>query len=123
MIRRYTFYVLITMVLLTLAASPAAFAQSQNGKRHTGSAASNGFGVAESLSGKVQMVIPGQELLVVNGPNNVPFDMKVTPRTLVVVNEKRGTIQSLVDQVGKPVTVAFVPERNGDFATRVEVTD
>ena len=123
MIRRYSFYVLVSMAVLALAAGPAALAQSQNAKRRAGSGASNGFGVAESLSGTVQMVVPDQNLLVVNGPNNVPFDMTVSPKTLVVVNERRGTIQSLVDQVGKPVTVAFKPERNGDIATRVEVTD
>lgn len=123
MIRRYSFYVLILMATLALAASPAAFAQSRNGKSGAGSGAANGFGVTESLSGKIQMVVPGQELLVVNGPNNVPYDMKVTPKTLVVVNEKRGTIQSLVNQVGQPVTVAFKPQRDGDIATRVEVTD
>lgn len=120
---RYSFRVLILTAALALAASPAAFAQSQNGKRGAGSAAANGFGVTESLSGTVQMVLPDQNLLVVKGPNNVPFDMKVTPKTLVVVNEKRGTIQSLVNQVGQPVTVAFKPQRDGDIATRVEVTD
>ena len=123
MIRRYSFYFLFSMAVLALAASPAAFAQSQNAKRRGGSGAGNGFGVTESLSGTVQMVVPDQNLLVVNGPNNVPYDMTVSSKTLVVVNERRGTIQSLVDQVGKPVTVAFKPERNGDIATRVEVTD
>ncbi|HVB98265.1 MAG TPA: hypothetical protein VNJ12_02885 [Candidatus Dormibacteraeota bacterium] len=82
-----------------------------------------GFGVPESLSGTVQMVVAGQNLLVITGSGGVPYDVKVTPKTLVVINEKRGTIQSLADQAGKSVTVAFVPQRDGDMATRVEVTD
>lgn len=133
MIHRNSFYALISATLLALVAGPAAHAQA---KKHAyrprpaaakaagaAEATSNGFGVAESLSGTIQMVAADQNLVVVDGPNQVPYDMTVTPKTLVVVNEKRGTIQSLADQIGKPVTVAFVPERNGDMATRVEVTD
>ena len=127
--RRFPFCVMIMILTaaLALAASPSLFAQTQRQTRRSHSTAAKtnglGFGVPESLSGTIQMVVADQNLLVVNGPSGVPYDMKVTPRTLVVVNEKRGTIQSLADQVGKSVTVAFVPRRNGDFATRVEVTD
>jgi hypothetical protein len=136
MIRRHSFCALISVVLLALAASPAAFGQAKKQKparrerpastakaaRSSGTTGS-GFGVAESLSGTIQMVVADQNLLVVNGPNNVPYDLEVTPKTLVVVNERRGTIQSLANQIGRAVTVAFVAQRNGDMATRVEVTD
>lgn len=136
MIRRYSLYVLISAALVALAAGPAALAQAKKQKparparpASTAKAApssgttGSGFGVAESLSGTIQMVVADQELLVVNGPNNVPYDLKVTPKTLVVVNEKRGTIQSLANQIGRAVTVAYMPERDGDMAMRVEVTD
>lgn len=131
MIRRYSFRVLILVVGLAFAAGSSAFAQSNTQSRRahpakaskTKQTAGLGFGTPESLSGTVQMVVAGQNLLVVKGPNGVPYDLKVTPKTLVVVNEKRGTIESLSDQIGKAVTIAFVPQRDGDFATRVEVSD
>jgi hypothetical protein len=138
MLRRYSFHALILTAALALGAGSAAFAQAKKHTRRSHSAAAraaaapsagsdqasgSGFGVTETLSGTVQTVAADQNLLVISGPNGVPYDMTVTPKTLVVVNEKRGTIQSLASQVGKPVNVAFVPERNGDMATRIEVTD
>lgn len=133
MIHRYPFHAWILTVALALFAGSPAFAQAkkqtrpaQPASQKTASAAGatdQGFGVAESLSGTVQMVAADQDLLVVKGLNDVPYDFKVTPKALVVVGEKRGTIQSLADQVGKHVIVAFTPQRDGNFATRVEVTD
>ncbi|HVC00002.1 MAG TPA: hypothetical protein VNJ12_11815 [Candidatus Dormibacteraeota bacterium] len=131
MIRRYSFRALILTVALALTAGSSLFAQTKKPARRprpakaaaTTQMAGLGFGTPESLSGTVQVVAADQNLLVVKGPNGVPYDLKVTPKTLVVVNEKRGTIESLATQVGKAVTVAFVPQREGDFATRVEITD
>jgi hypothetical protein len=101
-------------------AAPAAAAASPAATG--GEAAGNGFGVAESISGKIQMVIPDQNLVVLSGPNGVPYDLKITPRTVIVVGEKRGTIESLGDQIGKTASVGFVPQRDGNYADRVEVT-
>jgi hypothetical protein len=133
MIRRYSFRVWILTVALALTAGVSAQAQGKKAASRARTTARKtagaeqatdlGFGVAESLSGSVQMVAADQDLLVVKGPNDVPYDLKVTPKTLVVVGEKKGTIQSLADQVGEHVIVAFTPQRDGNFATRVEVTD
>lgn len=132
MIRRYSVVVLTLIAALALAAVPSAFAQA---KRHAHPArtamtakrsgtqrmANLGFGVPESLSGTIQMVIADQNLVVVNGPNGVPYDMKITPKTVIVVGDKAGTVETLVGEKGKSVSIGFVPERNGNFATRVEV--
>lgn len=99
-------------------AAPAAAPSAETG----GEAAGSGFGVAESISGKIQMVVPDQNLVVISGPNSVPYDLKITPKTVIVVGEKRGTIQSLGDQIGKTASVGFVPQRDGNYADRVEVT-
>ncbi|HEV2389062.1 MAG TPA: hypothetical protein VGS20_17615 [Candidatus Acidoferrales bacterium] len=85
-------------------------------------AAGAGFGVAESITGKIQMVVADQSLVVVTGPNDVPYDLKITPKTVIVVGEKRGTIESLASQVGKTASVGFVPQRDGNYAERVEIT-
>jgi hypothetical protein len=96
----------------TAAASAAAEAQQTAG---------TGFGVTESLTGTLQMVVADQDVIVVTGPNNVPYDLKITPKTVIVVGEKRGTIETLSNEVGKPVSVGFVPQRDGNYANRLEV--
>ena len=128
MIRRNSLRVLILAAALALMAGSSAFAQT--GKRVRPAAeqatssqqvANQGFGVPESLSGTIQMVVADQNLLVVNGPNGVPYDLKITPKTVIVVGNKAGTIETLAGAIGKQVSVGFVPRREGNFATRVEV--
>jgi len=134
MIRRHSWNVIVLAAALALIAGSSAFAQTKKPPRTAHMAplgkqtkmssqqmADLGFGVAESLSGTVQMVVADQNLLVVNGPNGVPYDLKITPKTVIVVGDKAGTIESLGGAIGKQVSVGFVPRRDGNFATRVEV--
>jgi hypothetical protein len=133
MIRRYSLRVLILTAALALMAGSSAFAQTRKHPRPARTAtaaeqttssqemANQGFGVPESLSGTIQMVVADQNLLVINGPNGVPYDLKITPKTVIVVGNKAGTIETLSGAVGKQVSVGFVPKREGNFATRVEV--
>ncbi len=104
------------------AAQPRTPAKAREAAPGSTSSPGLGFGVAESLSGTIQIVVPDQNLLVVNGPNGVPYDLKVSPKTVIVVGEKAGTLASLSGLAGKPVSVGFVPQRDGDIATRVEVS-
>jgi hypothetical protein len=133
MVRRQSLNVLIALAALALVAGSSAFAQpGRNAPRASATsmaaqpmaaqASNQGFGVAESLSGKIQMVVVDQDLLVVTGPNGVPYDLKVTPKTVIVIGDKRGTLASLANSVGKAVSVGFVPRRDGNYATRIEVT-
>lgn len=133
MIRRQLLNVLIALAAFALVASSSAFAQT---KRHAPRArttpaaaqagaeqmSNQGFGVPESLSGKIEMVVPDQNLLVVSGPNGVPYDLIVTRKTVIVIGDKRGNLESLAGAVGKAVSVGFVPQRDGNYATRIEVT-
>ena len=133
MIRRNSLRVLILAAALALMAGSSAFAQTGKRARPAQTAmaaeqatssqqvANQGFGVPESLSGTIQMVVADQNLLVVNGPNGVPYDLKITPKTVIVVGNKAGTIETLAGAIGKQVSVGFVPRREGNFATRVEV--
>lgn len=131
MIRRHSWNVFILTVALAFVAGSSAFAQTKKHSRHARTApaakemssqqmANLGFGVAESLSGTIQMVVADQNLLVVNGPNGVPYDLKITPKTVIVVGDKAATLETLSGQAGKQVSVGFVPKRDGNFATRVE---
>jgi hypothetical protein len=132
MIRRHALNVLILAATFALVAGSSAFAQAKKNARaaRTASAAKEmssqqmsalGFGVPESMSGTIQMVVADQNLLVVSGPNGVPYDLKITPKTVIVVGDKAGTLETLSGEIGKQVSVGFVPQRDGNFATRVEV--
>lgn len=131
MIRRHVLNVLIGLAALATFASLPAFAQTGAQPSHarstavaaqSGSGQNQGFGTPESLAGKIQMVVPDQNLLVVAGPDNVPYDLKITPKTVIVVGDQRSTLQQLSNYIGKQVSVGFIPRRKGNFATRVEVS-
>lgn len=134
MIRRNSSFLLMLVAALGLVFASGAFAQTKK-KPHRArppaaaaaapageETAGSGFGVPESLSGKIEMVVLEQNLLVVSGPNGVPYDLIVGPKTLIVVGDKRGTLESLTAHVGMGVSVGFVPQKDGNHATRIEVT-
>ena len=133
MTRRYRWNVLIFAAALAFLAGPSAFAQAKKQARRASGAsptkpasadrmADLGFGIAESLSGSVQMVVADQNLVVISGPNGVPYDLKITPKTVIVVGDHSATLETLAGQIGKPVSAGFVPQRNGNFATRIEIS-
>lgn len=133
MIRRHWLNILIALAAFALFAGPSAFAQTGQLSRRaqtrpmatqakSGQGSNMGFGIPESLSGKIQMVVVDQNLVVVDGPNNVPYDLIVTPKTVIMIGSQRGTLESLSSRVGETVSVGFVPQRKGNYATRIEVT-
>jgi hypothetical protein len=133
MIRRHWLNFLIALAAFGLLGSSSALAQSRRypirayvvptfTRTSAQQGSSMGFGIPESLSGTIQMVIVDQNLVVVDGPNGVPYDLVVTPKTVIMVGSRRGTIESLAGMIGKPVSVGFVPQRKGNYATRIEVS-
>jgi hypothetical protein len=76
---------------------------------------------AETLSGKITMVDPVKNLVVVETADGVPFDMVLTPRTRIESGQQRVTIQDLSGDVNRNVSVRFVPERRGDVARSMEI--
>jgi hypothetical protein len=113
--------VVVACVLLAGAAlAQAQKAASTRSARRPAEAAA-GFGVRESLSGRILMVVPDQNLLIVTGPNDVPYDFKVTPKTQIVSGSSHPTLTELKGQEGRAVVVEFVPERDGNYARRIEV--
>ncbi|MDE3136051.1 MAG: hypothetical protein KGL59_05730 [Acidobacteriota bacterium] len=135
MIRRDALNVLVLVAAVVLFSGSSAFAQAKKhpSRAKTAPAAAKdvssqqmtnlGFGVPESMSGSIQMVVADQNLLVVKGPNGVPYDLRITPKTVIVVGDKAGALETLAGQIGKQVSVGFVPQRDGNFATRIEVSD
>ena len=76
---------------------------------------------AETLSGTVLMVDPGRKLLVVKGADGVPFDLHLTSSTRIQSGRQRLTIRDLSQDKQKTVSVRFVPARNGDIASSVDL--
>lgn len=76
----------------------------------------------ETLSGKITMIDPAKNLVVVTGPHGVPFDMRVTSATRIQSGDKNLTLQDLNQDQQKAVSVRFVPERSGDMARSIQVT-
>jgi hypothetical protein len=77
----------------------------------------------EKLSGTIAMVDPAKKLLVVQGPDRVPFDIDLTARTRIRSGDRTITMKDLSDQLNKPVSVDFTPESRGDIANSIEIQD
>ena len=75
----------------------------------------------EMLSGKIMMVNPDQKLVVVQTANGVPFDMVVKPSTRIDQGTEKIDLPTLAQDVNRPVSIRFVPERSGDVARSIEV--
>jgi hypothetical protein len=75
----------------------------------------------ETLNGQIMMVRPAQHLVVVKGPDGVPFDIRVTPKTAIRSNGQRETLQDLRADLNNNVSVRFTPEGRGDIAQAIHV--
>jgi|SRR5579863_2658048 len=77
---------------------------------------------AENLSGKIIMVNPAQNLVVVQTPDGVPFDIDVTAKTRIRAGDHSLALKDLTQDIDKPVSVQFVPERRGDVAKSIRIS-
>lgn len=75
----------------------------------------------EILSGKITMVDPNQKLMVMQTPDGVAFDMVVTPHTRMRLGDHATTLKDLTQDVNKPISVRFIPERRGDVAESIQI--
>jgi hypothetical protein len=76
----------------------------------------------ETLSGKIFMVEPDRNLVVVKGPDGVPFDMVVSRRTHIESGSEAITLKNLAQYQNKNASIRFVPERRGDVAESIRIT-
>jgi hypothetical protein len=75
----------------------------------------------ETLTGRIMMVKPAENLVVVKGPDGVPFDLMVTPSTVIRANGQRQTLKDLRADMNDGVSVRFTPEGRGDIAHSIHV--
>ena len=76
---------------------------------------------AETLSGSIMMVNPADNLVVVKGPDGVPFDMIVTPRTRITSGQESVGLKNLAKFQNQNASVKFIPERRGDVAESIHI--
>jgi hypothetical protein len=76
----------------------------------------------ETLSGTITSVDPHEKVVVVKGPDGVPFDMVVIRKTQIRSGDQKLTIADLAQYQNKSASVRFVPERRGDVAESVQIT-
>ena len=75
----------------------------------------------ETLSGTIMMVDPAQHLLVIKTPDGVPYDMVVTPRTMIESGSQSVKLRDLSSDVNQNVSVRFRPEGRGDIARSIQL--
>lgn len=110
------------MLALTLPATAADRAKSAPAKaKATRPAAVGRVWPAETLSGKIMMVKPDQQLMVVQAAGGAPFDRVVMAKTRVVSASQTIRLKDLVQDQNRQVSTKFVPERRGDVAESIRV--
>jgi len=77
---------------------------------------------AETLSGMITMVEPGEKLLVVEDTDGVPFDIVVTGKTRIESGGHAISLKDLQSMANKGVSIRFIPERRGDVAASIRIT-
>lgn len=76
---------------------------------------------AETLTGTIMMVEPNSDLVVVQTPDHVPFDMRVTRATRIQSGDKKLTLPDLSADENHSVSVTFVPTGAGDIARVIHI--
>jgi hypothetical protein len=107
-----------------LAAIPLAAASGPAGKTNNNVTKTTAVRTAwspETLTGRITMVDPGRNVVVIVGQDGVPFDMVVTPKTRIQSGGHALTLQDLAGDTNMGVSVKFTPERRGDVATSIHI--
>ena len=107
-----------------LAATSPASEKSTTGVQRTNATATKAIRTSwppETIAGKIMMVYPAQNLLIVKGPDGVPFDMRVERSTRILSSGHRLTLKDLNLDKQKNVSVRFVPESTGDIARSIQL--
>ena len=76
---------------------------------------------AEDLSGTISMVDPTDKEVTLVGSNGVPYDFRVTTKTLVELSNNKIGANELASGDHKQATVHFVPMSNGNLAQKIQI--
>jgi hypothetical protein len=104
----------------TLTASNLAAAKTN--KNMTKTAAAPRAWPQEALTGRITMVDPGQNLVVVQTSDGVPYDLNVTTKTRIKSGDRSVALKDLTRDINTQVSVEFIPERRGDVARSIRIS-
>ena len=76
---------------------------------------------AETLSGKITIVDPGEKLVVLQTPDGVSYDMLVGAKTRILSGDQSLTLRDLAADRNRSASVKFVPEGRGDVARSIRI--
>lgn len=85
------------------------------------SATSHNAWPAENLSGKILAVDENGKLLIVEGADKIPFDIRVTPKTSVRSQNQKVAANDLSQYLNRNATVRMIPESRGDVAASIQI--
>lgn len=75
---------------------------------------------AQNLNGKISMVDPNINLVVIRDSSGVPFDLTVSRSTKIDMGAQREELSQLMPN--ESVSVHYVPEARGDIARTIQVS-
>ena len=75
----------------------------------------------ETLDGTIMSIDASRHLMIVNGPDKVPFDIRVDRHTRIMSGDQRLQLSGLASAANQHVSVRFTPERSGDVAQLIRI--
>ncbi|MBS1854917.1 MAG: hypothetical protein JST11_06100 [Acidobacteria bacterium] len=75
----------------------------------------------ETLSGRIDQIVPGSHEIVVKDTSGVPFDFVVPHGTRIMNGDQAVTLKDLQRDRNQSVSVRFVPESRGDVALSIRI--
>ncbi|MFZ0956913.1 MAG: hypothetical protein WAN60_11270 [Candidatus Sulfotelmatobacter sp.] len=77
---------------------------------------------AEDLSGTITMVGPNDKEITVVGSNGIPYDFKLTNKTLLELSNSKIPMNELASESQKQATIHFVPRSDGNLAQSIQIS-
>ena len=77
---------------------------------------------AEDLSGTITMVGPNDKEITVVGSNGIPYDFKLTNKTLLELSNSKIPMNELASESQKQATIRFVPRSDGNLAQSIQIS-
>jgi len=75
----------------------------------------------ETLSAKIVSVDAARDVLVIQTPDQVDYDMTVNAKTRIESGGSKIALTNLAQDKNRNISVNFVPERRGDVARSIQV--
>jgi hypothetical protein len=121
--RKMTLSVLVTALLPTSAVTAPATIKEPDGPKASQAVTApyKAFGQVETIRGSLMALVKEQRLVVLKGDGGVPYNFKVTPATKIEIAGKKTGFEDLGAMTNANIEVTFVPTRQGNVATKIQV--